>query len=832
MTPAFLSLESSPRPLNYIDETGQQKPVSQESPTIVNRKKNLLLAALALFCLAGDPSVASGQAADGKLVGQYTGIMNQLRAELTAKLPKLGDEQQVLASNALDVKLVKFVVLHEGTPEGLAAFAQQGKEQEQLIERLLSDTELMKQMLVADGAGKNAGPAQYGRAMEIYAGINKASQKSGEGVLQQLALAIALEYAAPKFDHDPVKRYLHFEKAYLDGELVPEFPTLDAWNLRFIVNGNEPDWMLAWGREMLRNYRPDHVYTEKQGWRYSAIVRTNVLYGSNRVSQDRPELHAYQNILMNGGICGRRAFFGQFICRAFGNPSIKRPSRAHGALARWTPGGWTVNLGPRWGSGGTDTIYGKDRAFLASSQARRVPDAYLQVKRAMWIGDVMGEARQYGGEGKPGTWNAVSLLTQQKIIKDSKAVTLAPLGEELGEADEPTLAEQVIASPATDEDKKIINHSNGSIEIPAAAISTPPKVPVMRSFTGGMQMYLGNFGGGGRPIYRGGAWKVDANGCTSERRIREAGLGGYPNWGFRLALTPANGETKPELKLDLGNGVFMEFVYIKPGKFVMGGESTLENRFDCVEVPKHEVTITKGYYLGKTEVTRAQYAALGSGAGKEIKDADHPQGGMRREAAVRFCKMVSEKTSRQVRLPTEAEWEYASRAGSSARWFFGSDPEKLGDYTWFKNNSGDKPHPVGQKKPNPWGLYDIYGNVWEMVADTYEKDYYAQSPKTDPTGPGQKPQSQVEYSINVPRAGQYALTAQVVTMNYDQTMHVVANEDTAGSQMALPFTLGMWKETEPIMLNLKQGENTLKFWRMDGPQFGVSVKSFTLRPTQ
>lgn len=103
----------------------------------MNRKKNLQLAALALFCLAGGPGVASGQAADAKLVGQYTGMMNQLRAELTAKLPKLGDEQQVqqlLASDALDAKLVKFVVLQEGTPEGLAAFAQQGKEQEQLID--------------------------------------------------------------------------------------------------------------------------------------------------------------------------------------------------------------------------------------------------------------------------------------------------------------------------------------------------------------------------------------------------------------------------------------------------------------------------------------------------------------------------------------------------------------------------------------------------------------------------------------------------------------------------------------------------------------------------
>jgi formylglycine-generating enzyme required for sulfatase activity len=801
----------------------------------------LPLTAFTISILAWQPSLSSAQAADAKWVAGYANQMNQLRTELKAKLPDPKNEQQaqqLLASNALDAKLVKFVVLQEATPEGLAAFAQQGKEQEQLVERLLSNPDLMKDMLIADGASrtkldKGLGAAQYGRAMQIYTEINKASTKASEGVLQRLALAISLQYAAPEHDHDPVKRYLHFEKAYQDGELVPEFATLDAWNLRFVVNGNEPDWMLTWGREMLRNYRPDHVLTGKHGWRYSAIVKSNVHYGSNRVGQDRPELHAYQNILMNGGICGRRAFFGQFICRAFGNPSIKRPSRAHGALARWTPGGWVVNLGPSWGSGTTDTLYSKDRAFLASSQARKVPDAYLQVKRGMWIGDVVGEARRYGGEPLPGTWSGASLLAQQRIIKESKAVTLAPLGEELGEADELTLAEQVIASPATEEDKKIIYNSDGAIEIPAAAISTPQKelkgVAVMKSFTGGMQMYLPNFGGGGRTIYRGGAWKSDANSCSSARRIRESGLGGYPNWGFRVAITPANGETKPELTLDLGNGVTMDFVYIKPGTFIMGGESTVENKSDCPEAPKHEVTLTKGFYLGKYEVTRAQYAALGTGGGKAVKDADHPQGSMRREPAIRFCEMLSTKTARQVRLPTEAEWEYAARAGSNTSWFFGKDPGKVGEYAWLKENSGEKSNPVGQKKPNPWGLYDIYGNVWEMVADTYHMDYYANSPKQDPTGPGQKPQSLVEYTITAPHAGPYALSVRVVTMNYEQMMNVAAN-DSSPTRIDLPFTLGMWKDTEPVMVQLKQGDNKLNFWRVDGPQFGIAVKSFTLKP--
>jgi formylglycine-generating enzyme required for sulfatase activity len=794
----------------------------------------MMVLLLVAFCLTAPSGVALGQAADGGLLERYSGLLSQLRAELTEKLPRIGDEQRVrelLASDALDAKLVTFVVLHEGTPEGLAAFARQGKEQEKLIDDLLSDPKLMKQMLVSDGAldGK------YGQAMTIYTGIQRASEKAKDGILQRLAMAIALEYAAPKWNHDPVKRHLHFEKAYLDGELDPGFPTLDTWNLRSVVDGNEPDWMLAWGREMLRNYRPDHIHTENRGWRYSSIVKTNVHYGSGRVGQDRPELHSYQNILMNGGVCGRRAFFGQYILRCFGNPVIKRPSRGHGALARWTPNGWAVNLGPGWGSGWTDTIYKQDRAFLASSQARRNPEAYLQVKRAMWIGDVLGEKRQYGGEAKTDTWNGVSLLAQQRIIKESKAVTLAPLGEEFGEADEPTVAEKVIASPAGEEDTKIIYGGDGSIEIPAAAFSTPQKelkgVAVMRSFAGGTQIYLPNFGRKGSNVYRGGGWKSGVNECSSERRIRDAGLGGYPNWGFRAAMAAASGESPPEMTLDLGNGVTMEFVYIQPGTFEMGGESTSEGKFDCVETPKHKVEITKGYYLGKHEVTRAQFAAaFSTGDGKETKDADHPQGGVRFDGAERFCKKISERTGRNVRLPTEAEWEYAARAGTDGRWFFGDDPAKLGEFAWLSSNSGNKSNPVGQKKPNPWGLYDMHGNVWELVADVYEREYFANSPKKDPTGPSQDPKSCVEYTINVPQAGQYALTARVVTMNYEQVLNVATNDDAAAITMALPFTCGTWQDAEPAVLTLKAGQNILKFSRTNPPQYGIAVKSFMLKP--
>jgi len=313
-------------------------------------------------------------------------------------------------------------------------------------------------------------------------------------------------------------------------------------------------------------------------------------------------------------------------------------------------------------------------------------------------------------------------------------------------------------------------------------------------------------------------------------------MGSYANWGFRVAVTPADGSKQPrELTLDLGQGITMDFVYIKPGKFVMGGERTKDGRFDCVETPKHEVEITKGYYLGRTEVTRAQFEVLEKPeAVASMKDPNLPRGFIGIPAAEWFCKKASEVTGQDVRLPTEAEWEYAARAGTNTKWFFGDDPAALGDYAWFAGNSGGKEkfHPVGQKKPNPWGLYDMYGNMWERVADVYDKEYFAKSPKQDPTGPSQDPQSCVDYTINVPQAGQYELTARVVTMNDEQTMNVAANEDSIPITMPMPFTCGMWKNSGPAVLALKQGENVLKFSRTNPPQYGIALKSFTLKPVR
>lgn len=176
------------------------------------------------------------------------------------------------------------------------------------------------------------------------------------------------------------------------------------------------------------------------------------------------------------------------------------------------------------------------------------------------------------------------------------------------------------------------------------------------------------------------------------------------------------------------NAVGMEFVKIAPGEFMMGC-STGDSACQADEKPVHRVQITKAFEIGKYEVTQAQWQAVMGSNPSTVKGDDHPVETISKEEAQDFlAKLTARNDGYRYRLPTEAEWEYAARAGEST-------PVSLDEVAWYAADADDQSHPVGQKKPNAWGLYDTLGNVREWVSDQYAMNFYSNSPLADPTGP-------------------------------------------------------------------------------------------------
>jgi len=213
------------------------------------------------------------------------------------------------------------------------------------------------------------------------------------------------------------------------------------------------------------------------------------------------------------------------------------------------------------------------------------------------------------------------------------------------------------------------------------------------------------------------------------------------------------------------NSVGMKLVLIPPGQFLMGSPDDEPQR-EAHEGPQHEVVITRPFYLGAHDVTVGQFKAFveakgykteaekGGGAWRPFPDRwwkqdpqvnwqnpgfeqsdDHPVVCVSWNDAKAFCDWLSGREGKKYTLPTEAQWEYACRAGSSTRFSFGDEEQELDQYAWYDANSKGKPNPVGQKKPNAWGLYDLGGNVWQWTADWYTAHYYLKSLKEDPPGP-------------------------------------------------------------------------------------------------
>ena len=239
----------------------------------------------------------------------------------------------------------------------------------------------------------------------------------------------------------------------------------------------------------------------------------------------------------------------------------------------------------------------------------------------------------------------------------------------------------------------------------------------------------------------------------------EGGFWNYENYSSVWTKVEPDPEPNPDPISDFTNTIGMMFRLIPAGSFMMGNVDD-----DWDEVPVHQVEITQPFLMGVHEVTIGHFLeymnVTGSSTGVDMdsedcpveksgtgfrlrsdkgllwEDENQPMMEVSMEGVQAFIGWLNSKEGGEsYRLPTEAEWEYACRAGSPGKWCFGDDESLLEDYAWCEPNSGEKSHPVGQKKPNAWGLYDIHGNVKEWCQDWYQPDYYGQSPGQDPQGP-------------------------------------------------------------------------------------------------
>jgi len=474
-----------------------QVEITAAAPTIDEQKKAAFLAAHAAVAkVPAPPNSGKLKVPPPRYADSNPPYKKAQANALLAARAILPDVAAFLGSNRLHGKLLQCALLRHATPRGLAVFAQQGVESEERIAELLADEALVKQIMEMGGAFEG----KYGQAMQIYAAIQKASEHARDGFLQRLALGSALEHPDGNIKEDGktaaeimVAMYLNYEQAYFDKKLDPAFATYADFEYRFIFPHRSVE-DVAWLRETIRNYRPDHIVMDDYKWRYVRIVRTDIPYTSNVKRPVRPDLGLtrMQDYFLEGGICGPRAFAGKLSTAAFGIPTRGARQTGHAAMSHWTPDGWTVCLGAWWSMNRWRGRCGLD--FLLETKARRVPADYIKVLRAQWLGDAFGEevvhGMNYGVGG--GLWNALAFYQKMATVEDAEIAEVEMTGAELAESNSEATAETVVQIEMKDADKTIVIGEDGVITIPAAACSSPKsteKIRFMKSIDGGIQVH-------------------------------------------------------------------------------------------------------------------------------------------------------------------------------------------------------------------------------------------------------------------------------------------------------------------------------------------------------
>jgi serine/threonine protein kinase/formylglycine-generating enzyme required for sulfatase activity len=313
------------------------------------------------------------------------------------------------------------------------------------------------------------------------------------------------------------------------------------------------------------------------------------------------------------------------------------------------------------------------------------------------------------GQPLPSTKIVVTPATQEPAASMPQSARASAPAEIALQTPPPTLPERIVEAPRL--------QSQGSK--PEAAASRPPAVPKPPQFRAiseppGKMKFVA-IAVVALVIIVVGVWYF------SHRGVRK----GDVSWSAKA------GESKGEVRVNPNDG--LRYVWIPPGKFQMGC-SPGDNECGGDEKPAHQVAITRGFWLGQTVVTVGAYKRFAGSTGAQMppppdfnagwNNQDMPMVNVSSDDATAFCGWAGG------RLPTEAEWEYAARAGSTEARYGPID-----EVAWYYNNSGQMTHEVGQKRANAFGLYDMLGNVWEWVNDWYDQNYYQNSPSQDPPGP-------------------------------------------------------------------------------------------------
>jgi len=259
--------------------------------------------------------------------------------------------------------------------------------------------------------------------------------------------------------------------------------------------------------------------------------------------------------------------------------------------------------------------------------------------------------------------------------------------------------------------------------------------------------------------------------------------GEFPRWDGKESMADyaKRAKLEPTLTLDLG-GVTWEGMLIPAGSFVMGsppGEAKTEK--EALLETQHTVTLTEPFYLGKFELTQAQYEKV-TGMNPSVQKGDRlPVHKVSWQDAQEFCEKMSALVKRSVQLPTEAQWEYACRAGTTTAYHSGGQIADLNRVGWHNGNSGGKPHPCGELAPNAWGLYDMHGNIREFVRDMFVEAPLADA--TDPTGP-----KDGDPKNHVVRGGAYTANAATALNCRSAVRRPTENLGATGFRIMVPVT--------------------------------------------